>query len=255
MLRVRSLLLGSLLVLWQLGCGGSPQAGPQAGSPSPNPQANISILPANAIVGSPDLTLMITGSQTLSFASGGHKVNRVVWSANGSETQLSATFVSSSQLTVTIPATLLASPLTASVWVEVWDVQGDAPIAVSSSVPFTVTAVSAGSPSITSISPQSVPSGSSDSTLMITGSNFERGALSHISVAFWTSNPSNLHDHGTMLNTTFISSSQLTAIIPAALLQNPGAVQIVVLTGDPMGVSDGYFGYPKSNSVTFIVTP
>jgi hypothetical protein len=32
-------------------------------------------------------------------------------------------------------------------------------------------------------------------------------------------------------------------------------VQIVVLTGDSMGMSDGFFGYPKSNAVTFNVTP
>lgn len=255
MLTVKSLLLGSLLVVWQLGCGGSPQEGAPAGSPFSNPQANISIQPASAIVGSPDLTLAINGSKTFTFMGGGHKVNRVVWFANGSETQLSATFISSLQLTAAIPATFLESPLKANLRVEIWDVQGDAPIAISSSVPFTVSAASAGAPSITSISPQSVPSGSSDTTVTITGSNFKRGGHLDVSVAFWTSDPGNLHDHGTMLNTTFISSSQLTVLIPAALLQNPGAIQIVVLTGDPMGMSDGYFGYPKSNSVTFAVTP
>jgi hypothetical protein len=57
-----------------------------------------------------------------------------------------------------------------------------------------------------------------------------------------------------MLFTTFVSSNQLMAVIPAALLEEPTDVQIVVLTGDSMGMSDGFFGYPKSNSVTFTVT-
>lgn len=55
--------------------------------------------------------------------------------------------------------------------------------------------------------------------------------------------------------TTSISSSQVTAVIPAALLQSPTSVQILVMNGDVMGMSDGYFGYPRSNSVTFTVGP
>jgi hypothetical protein len=44
-------------------------------------------------------------------------------------------------------------------------------------------------------------------------------------------------------------------VIPAKLLQRPNSVQIVVMNGDVMGMSDGYFGYPRSNSVTFTVIP
>jgi hypothetical protein len=43
-------------------------------------------------------------------------------------------------------------------------------------------------------------------------SKFENKFL-HQSIAFWTTD-SNLHDHGTMLLTTFVSSTQLTAVIP-----------------------------------------
>jgi hypothetical protein len=57
------------------------------------------------------------------------------------------------------------------------------------------------------------------------------------------------------LQTTILSNSQLTAVIPAELLQSPTSVQIVVMNGDVMGMSDGYFGYPRSNAVTFEVTP
>jgi trimeric autotransporter adhesin len=170
MLRVKSILVGGVLGLWQLGCGGG---SPRVGPPPPVSQANISISPANAIPGSPDLTLTITGSQAFSFTSAAHKFSEVVWFANASDTRLATTFVSGSQLTAIVPATLLVSPVQAQVRVEIWDVQGDAPAATSSAVPFSVTTASAASPSITSISPGNVSAGSPDVTLSITGSNFD----------------------------------------------------------------------------------
>jgi hypothetical protein len=166
---------------------------------------------------------------------------------------LATTFVSSSQITAIVPLALLTSSVEAKVRVEIWDRQGDAPEATSSSVAFSVTLPSSGGASITSISPSTVTAGSPDVTITITGSNFDHQFL-RTSVAFWTTDPNNLHDHGTMLVTTFVNSNQLTAVIPAALLEQPVSVQVLVLTGDPMGMSDGFFGYPKSNPVTFSVT-
>src|SRR5215469_7621199 len=249
MLSIRSIILGSLLV-WQIGCGGSTR--PPSTSPM-TPSPNISISPATAIVGSSDFTLTITGSKTFLFAGGGPRFNKVIWSVNGHQTELSASFVSSSQLIAKVPATLLSSPLQAQLHVEIWDRQEGSLFAMSSSIPFSVTTAATAPPSITSISPESVPAGSPDVTLTITGSNFDHTGHLHVSVAFWTTDPNNLHDHGIALNTTVVSSSQLNAVIPAALLQDPASVQIVVLTGDPMGMSDGFFGYPKSNSVAFTV--
>lgn len=115
------------------------------------------------------------------------------------------------------------------------------------------TPTAADTPVITSISPATVTAGSGDVTLTINGSKFDNKFLNQ-SIAFSTTD-SNLHDHGTMLLTKFVSSTQLTAVIPAALLQNPTSVQIVVLTGDSMGMSDGFFGYPRSNPVSFTVSP
>ena len=248
--------LGSLIRLIAMlvaasGCGGGSRP---VGSPPPVPQANISILPASAISGSPDLTLTITGSQAFSFTSAAHKFNQVVWSANSSDTRLVTTFVSSSQLTAIVPETLLTNALKAKVWVEVWDDQGEGPDATSSSAPFSVTSTPIPTPSISSISPSTVAAGSADVTITIDGSNF--GHYGHFvwSTAFWTTN-GNLHDTGTWLQTTIISSKQLTAVIPAKLLRSPNSVQIVVMNGDVMGMSDGFFGYPRSNSVIFTVTP
>ena len=222
-MRLRSLLIGTLLLTWQLGCGGSrPSGSPGGGPPPPPPQANISISPSSVTAGSPDLTLVIMGSQTFSFTSAAHRINKVVWLANGTETPLSATFVSSSQLSAFLPATLLVDPVTAKLHVEIWDRQGDAPIAISSSVPFQVTSASIPIPSISSISPSTIPAGSGDLTVTINGTNF--GHYGHFvwSTAFWTTN-GNLHDTGTSLQTTIISSDQLTAVIPATLLQSCSA--------------------------------
>jgi hypothetical protein len=244
-----------LLIVWQFACGGGTfQQSPKpvsAGTP-----ANISISPATAMVGSPDLTLTVSGSKNFTFSSAAHKFSQVVWSQAGVDTRLLTTFVSSSQLTAILPAPLLVSAVTGTVSVEIWDVQGDVPIATSSSVPFQVTSSAAQTPapSISSISPSTVSAGSPDVTITIDGSNF--GHYGHFvwSTAFWTTD-GNLHDHGTMLQTTIVSSSRVTVVIPTALLQSPTSVQILVMNGDIMGMSDGYFGYPRSNSVTFTVGP
>ena len=107
---------------------------------------------------------------------------------------------------------------------------------------------------ISSISPSTMAAGSPDVTITINGSNFGHSGHFIWSTAFWTTN-GNLHDTGIWLQTTITSGSELKAVIPAKLLQSPTAVQIVVMNGDVMGMSDGYFGYPRSNSVTFTVTP
>jgi len=207
------------------------------------------------MVGSPDLTLAIAGSNSFKFGQGGVHYSTVVWSQGGIDTPLFTTFVSSSQVTATVPAALLASPVTATIHVEIWDRIENTRVATSSSVHFQVTSSPlTPAPSISSISPSTVSAGSPDVMITIDGSTF--GHYGHFvwSTAFWTTD-ANLHDHGTMLQTTIVSSSQLTAVIPASVLQSPTSVQILVMNGDVMGMSDGYFGYPRSNSVTFTVAP
>jgi hypothetical protein len=127
-------------------------------------------------------------------------------------------------------------------------------MATSSVVTFQVTSAPTPTPQIASIEPASVVAGSADVTITIEGSNF--GHYGHFiwSTAFWTTN-GNLHDTGTWLDTTILSDTQIKAVIPAKLLASPTSVQILVMNGDVMGMSDGYFGYPRSNSVIFTVTP
>ena len=94
------------------------------------------------------------------------------------------------------------------------------------------------------ISPTSAAAGSADLTLTVAGSNFS-GDHHNFSQAVWSVNGSN-----TLLATTFVSGTQLTAVIPAALLSNPVTAQVFVQTGDPMGD----IPLSKSNSVNFSVT-
>jgi hypothetical protein len=58
---------------------------------------------------------------------------------------------------------------------------------------------------------------------------------------------------GKDLLTRFVSPTELTAVVPAALLTQPGTVRVWVINGDSMGISDGFRGYPTSNAVDFIV--
>ncbi len=199
--------------------------------------------------------MVVTGDHFVSQGLCANCVNSVVvWTTDSGVDRLATTFVSSTQLKVTLTANLLANATSAKVTVETWAEGATTPQSVTAPAVFSVTAVPIGVPNISSISPASAVPGSGDLTISITGTNFTNANFLNSSIAFWTTDPNNLHDHGLMLNTTYISSTQLSVAVPASLLANTTSVQIVVLNGDSMGMSDGYFGYPKSNSVTFTVT-
>jgi len=73
---------------------------------------------------------------------------------------------------------------------------------------------------MSSLSPQEVPVGSGDITLTINGTNFARDSVAY-------SNINNLYNSLT-LPTTFVSSTQLTATVPASALQTAGPRTISV---------------------------
>jgi hypothetical protein len=106
---------------------------------------------------------------------------------------------------------------------------------------------------IASVSPASVTAGSPDLTIVIDGKNFQ-GPTGFEGLVGWSTQANDLHCCTTWLATNFVSSTQLTAVIPTSLLQNPGKAYIYVEIGDPMGISDGV-SYPRSNVVKFDVLP
>ncbi|MGB9752066.1 IPT/TIG domain-containing protein, partial [Roseiflexus castenholzii] len=157
------------------------------GETIPTPQIE-SLNPNSATAGGNEVTLTINGSGFIDGTGSDRSV--VHW--NGSPR--ATAFVSSTQLTATIPAGDIATAGTANV-----TVVNPAPGGGESGVAtFTITNPT---PTITAISPSSAPAGGSGFTLTITGTNFVNG-----SVVRWNGNPR---------ATTFVSSTQLTATIPA----------------------------------------
>ncbi len=95
---------------------------------------------------------------------------------------------------------------------------GNAPSPVSSEVGYP-------HPQLSSIAPATVTSGGTDTTITVQGSGFN-------AITVVTANSTNLP-------TTFVNSSQITAVIPAKMLFSSGVLQIGVFTAPPGGGSSG----------------
>src|SRR5579859_6744700 len=76
-------------------------------------------------------------------------------------------------------------------------------------------------PSVTGVSPNSVAAGAPDTTVTISGSNFLTSSIANL--------------NGQALKTTFASSTQLTAVLPAANLASGAADNLTVTNPGPGG--------------------
>jgi uncharacterized repeat protein (TIGR03803 family) len=174
-----------------------------------NPAPSItSISPSSAYAGGPAFTLTVTGS---SFISG----STVTW--NGAS--LATTYVSSTQLTASVPASDISATGTATVAV-VTPAPGGG---TSSGLAFTVNPNPA--PSISSISPSTVTAGTGAFTLTVNGSGFVSTSV--------------VKANGTTLTTTYVSSTQVTAAVPASTIASAGSVSITVTNPAPGGGTSG----------------
>lgn len=81
-------------------------------------------------------------------------------------------------------------------------------------------------PAISSVSPNSASAGGAAFTLTVNGSNYVSGSAA--TVVFWNS---------TALATTYVSSTQVTASVPASFVASAGTVSVTVVTGS--GTSSG----------------
>jgi hypothetical protein len=126
----------------------------------------------------------------------------IVW--NG--TAMPTTFVSSTQLTTTIPGTFLTIVGTENVFV----LNPDS--TVSNTLPFTLTANPATTPTLTNISPTKSAVGDPGFTLTLNGTNFAPGCVAYFGA--------------TALPTTVVSSMQLTALVPASALTAVAEIQV-----------------------------
>lgn len=165
-----------------------------------NPTPTLSSLsPNTTTVGNRTVPLTVNGSGFVSGAT-------VLW--NG--TTITTTFMSSIQLTASIPGTDLLSAGAATVTAI------NPGSTASNGLTFTITGAPPIVPVLTSLSPGSVILGSAQFTLTVNGSQLVSGA-----VVTWT-----FLGVATTLTTTFVSAAQVTAIVPASLITVQGVATI-----------------------------
>jgi hypothetical protein len=186
------------------------------GDTIPTPQIT-SLSPDQAVAGGAGFTLTVNGNGFIDGTGSDRSV--VHW--NGSP--LTTTFVSSTQLTATIPASNIATAGTANVTVV------NPGNLTSNTVTFTITNPE---PTIDTLSPSTTVAGSGGFTLTITGTNFVNG-----SVVRW---------NGSDRTTGFVSSTVLTATIPASDVATAGTANVTVFNPAPSGGT--------SNTATFTIT-
>lgn len=169
------------------------------------PATLTSLGPNGATVGGPTFTLTVNGSGFVSGAT-------VQW--NGSP--LSTSFVNGTQLTATVPASLIANVGSASVTVV------NPGTTASNALTFSINSVTVGGgPVITSLSPGSAVAGGSTFNLTVVGSGFLASG------GIFTGGPA-VQWNGSPLLTSFVSGTQLTATVPGTLIANVGSASITV---------------------------
>jgi hypothetical protein len=176
-----------------------------------------SISPSSTTAGSAQFTLTVNGTKFVSTST-------VNW--NGSP--LVTTFVSSTRLTAIVPAANVATAGTASVTVVNPNPGG------GTSNPQTFT-INNPVPTTTSISPTCTTAGSADLTLTVNGTKFV--------------STSTVNWNGAPLATSFVSSTQLTATVPASLVATSGTASITVVNPSPGG------GTSSAQTFTIANTP
>jgi hypothetical protein len=162
------------------------------------------LTPATAAAGTSGLLLVVNGT---GFATG----STVMWGT----TPLPTSFSSATQLTATVGTAQLTTAGSINVTVS-------SPGGTSNSVSFAVVG-----PIITLLSPGTVTVGAPAFTLTVGGDNFVSGAVVNFG--------------GSALTTTFVSSNQLTAAVPASLTATAGSINVTV--ANPGGATSANFGF------------
>lgn len=195
--------------------GNSPQTVSVTYTVTANPPPTLTALNPNSVMaGSPGFTMTLTGT-------GFNATSAAQW--NG--TPLTTTFISNTQLSASVPSSDLAS--TGSIPVTVSNAASNG--GDSSALTFTVQPQVY---SISSISPSYVTEGGPDFTLTVNGALFDPTA-----VVQW---------NGVALSTTFVTSMQLTAQVPASDSATAGTASITVLNPPAQGGA--------SNAATITIT-
>src|SRR5262249_17365034 len=164
------------------------------------------ISPPSVQGGGQDFTLTVNGTGF---------VNASVVRINGAS--LTTTFVSATQLTALVSASVIATPGSASVTVFSPPPGGG----TSNAAILQITVPPNPTPAITALNPNTVTAGSGPFTLAVTGSNFVQNSV----VRF----------NGQDRLTSFVSSGEIHATITAANVLNGGSAAITVFNPAPAG--------------------
>ncbi len=206
--RFFSFFLASLTVVALAGCAGGSVAGsPPSPVPTPAVISIASISPKDVPVGSQAVTLIVTGS--------GFTSSTVVVLDGTSEP---TTYVSSSEIHATVASAQMQTGKVLALVVKdgAQSVAADATNALQVDNP---------TPTLTAIAPSAVLVGSGATTLAVTGTNFVSGAVVDV--------------NGSPRDTTFVSTTQLTAAISATDFAQAGALLFNVTNPQPGGGASG----------------
>ncbi len=163
--------------------------------PSP---ALTSLAPAAAVIGSSSFTLVVTGKNFTSQSI-------VLWNGQPQPT----VYDSSTQLSVSINATELRSVSKVAVTVMNDTAEGGTSNPATFEIQATLPA-----PTLTSITPNTIPSGTINVTLTAAGTNFTKTTLIYID--------------GNAVPTKYVSATTLTATVPSTYLVQQGEMSITV---------------------------
>ena len=179
-----------------------------------NPAPTLtSLSQTSATVGDPDTMITLTGTNFVSTST-----------AEFNGTAIATTYVSATDLSVTIPA----GDLTMAGMFPIDVVNTTPGGGASNSLTFTVNNPA---PTLTSLSQTSATVGDPDTTIDLTGTGFVSSSTAEF--------------NGTAVSTTFVSATALSVVIPAADLTMAGMFPIDVVNASPGGGT--------SNSLTFTV--
>lgn len=191
---------------------------------SPVPAVTF-VTPNAVIAGSSTFWLIVSGT--------GFQSNSIVmW--NGAA--LTTTYTNSSRLNAQIPDSNLQSP--GSVMITVMTPAPGGGTSAGST--FMIQAPSNPVPSLTSISPNTAPAGSPATTITATGANFLAS-----STIVW---------NGSALITSYVSSTTLTALVPASDLTSAGTVPVTISNPAPGGGTSSAVNFTIGTGAQVVTT-
>jgi IPT/TIG domain/Kelch motif/Galactose oxidase, central domain len=210
MKRKQCILAIFVIFIWSslAGCGGGGTGSELGPMPAPNAvPAVASVTPNSVAAGAPDTTVTISGSGFISSST-----------ANLNGQPLRTTFVSGTQLSAVIPAASLSAGAINNVTVT------NPPPGGGTSGGAVVFTVNNPSPTITQVTPNSIPSGTA-AILIVTGTNFVP--------------TSSVTLDGQGLQTSFVSSTKLQGSVPASPAIPAGSHTVAVVNSSPGGGTSG----------------